>query len=237
MLENQLKSLQVNINGTETVLALASKYNIRILLTSSSEIYGKSKRLSFKETDDRILGSIQNSRWSYANSKAIDEFFALAYYKEKKLPVIIVRLFNVTGKKQTGKYGMVIPTFIKQALENKPITVYGTGKQKRCFSDIKDTVEALIKFMNHKNVDGEIFNLGNNEEITINDLAKKIKNITKSKSNIIHLTYKKAYKEGFEDMYRRKPNIKKIQKILNWKPKYDLNESLKQTINFYKQKN
>ncbi len=194
----------------------------------------KSNQKSFKEDGDLILGSTTKGRWSYACSKAIDEFLALAYWKEKKLPVVIVRLFNIVGPRQTGRYGMVVPRFVKQALLNKPITVFGDGKQSRCFTHVKDSVSALIELSSKDKAVGEVINLGNDDEITIGNLAKKVKEAVKSRSEIQYIPYDKAYEEGFEDMFRRVPDLAKIRKIIGYKPKYSLKEILRDTIEYYK---
>ncbi|MDI6591325.1 MAG: SDR family NAD(P)-dependent oxidoreductase [Patescibacteria group bacterium] len=233
IMEKPLESFLNNIKGIEIVLELASKYKKPILFTSSSEVYGKNDSLPFKEEDDRVYGSAYNDRWGYALSKGADEFLALAYFREKKLPVVVVRLFNVIGPRQTEAYGMVVPRFIKQALSGQPITVYGTGFQTRCFTDIEDVVEALVKLMNHPKAPGQIFNLGSEEEITIRELAQKIKKLTGSKSKIIFIPYTKVYGSGFEDMEHRKPDLTKIKKLINYQPKVTLEESLKKIIDYF----
>ena len=233
IIDNPLLSLQTNIGGTENVLEFANKYKKKVLITSTSEIYGKSENLPFKEGDDRLLGSTHITRWSYSSSKAIDEFLALAYYREKKLPVVIARCFNTVGPRQTGQYGMVVPKFVKNALLNHPIEIYGDGKQSRCFAYVSDVVDGLVKLMNNKETEGEIFNIGNDEEITIEDLAKKIKKMTNSKSKIVYMKYEDAYETGFEDMKRRIPDLSKINKSIGYEPKVKLNELLKRIIEYY----
>ncbi len=233
IIENPLESLKVNIRGTEYVLELCSKYKKKILMTSTSEIYGKSEKTPYSENDDRLLGSTYITRWGYSCSKAVDEFLALAYYREKKLQVIILRCFNTVGPRQTGDYGMVIPIFVKQALLGHPLTVYGDGKQTRCFSDVSDVVDGMMKLMESDKTIGEIFNIGNDEEISILDLAKKIKKMTNSKSSIEFIPYDKAYETGFEDMQRRLPDLTKINKFIGYKPKIKLNEMLQKIINYY----
>ncbi|MBC8312981.1 MAG: GDP-mannose 4,6-dehydratase [Candidatus Cloacimonetes bacterium] len=235
IIDNPLLSLQTNIGGTENVLEFANKYKKKVLITSTSEIYGKSENLPFKEGDDRLLGSTHITRWSYSSSKAIDEFLALAYYREKKLPVVIVRCFNTVGPRQTGQYGMVVPKFVKNALLNHPIEIYGDGKQSRCFAYVSDVVDGLVKLMNNKETEGEIFNIGNDEEITIEDLAKKIKKMTNSKSKIVYMKYEDAYETGFEDMKRRIPDLSKINKLIGYEPKVKLNELLKRIIEYYEE--
>ncbi|MCK4695424.1 MAG: GDP-mannose 4,6-dehydratase, partial [Candidatus Cloacimonetes bacterium] len=233
IIDNPLLSLRTNIGGTENVLELANKYKKKVLLASTSEIYGKSNNVPFKEEDDRLLGSTHITRWSYSSAKAIDEFLALAYYREKKLPVVIVRCFNTVGPRQTGQYGMVIPTFVKNALLDHPLTIYGDGKQTRCFADVDDVVDGMIKLMNIKKAEGKIFNIGNDKDISIEELAKKIKKMTNSKSKIEYIKYEDAYEEGFEDMRQRKPDLSKIKKFLDFKPNYNLEKILERIINHF----
>lgn len=215
------------ILGTDIVLKIANRYKKKVLITSTSEIYGKNSKVPFNEEDDRLLGPTTKSRWSYSCSKAIDEFLALAYYKEKNLPVVIVRLFNTIGPRQTGQYGMVAPRLVGQALRNESITVYGDGNQSRCFCSVTDVVRALMQVMNHPDCVGQIFNIGSTDEITIADLAKKVKKITESKSELIYIPYDQAYEFGFEDMARRVPDTKKIQKVIGWEPMLKLEDTLK----------
>jgi len=233
IIDNPLLSLQTNIIGTEYVLELSNKYKKKVLLASTSEIYGKSECIPFKEEADRVLGSTSISRWSYSCAKAVDEFLALAYFREKKLPVIIVRLFNTVGPRQTGQYGMVIPKFVKAALLSHPIVIYGTGKQSRCFADVADIVWGLKTLMNEPKAIGQIFNLGNTEEITIEDLAQKIKVLVNSDSKIEYVPYENAFEEGFEDMQRRMPDISKISEYIGYKPKYNLDKILERVIKYY----
>ena len=237
IIDNPMESIKVNVRGTEIVLEKANELGKKkVIIASTSEIYGKNRpgMKSFKETDDRLIGSTTISRWSYSCGKALDEFLALAYYREKKLPVVIVRYFNTCGPRQRGRYGMVIPTFVKQALRNKPITVFGDGKQTRCFTHVKDTVKATILLSRNKKAVGEVFNIGNPEGLSINELARKIKRTVGSKSTIARIPYEKAYEEGFEDMKHRKPNISKIRKLVNFKPQRDINDILKDVIEYYK---
>ena len=236
ILDNPLDSIRTNVRGTEIVLELANSLGKKkVFLASTSEIYGKDRSgtPSFKETDDRLLGSTTKWRWSYSCTKALDEFLSLAYYREKKLPVIIARFFNTCGPRQTGRYGMVIPRFIKQALLNKPITVYGDGKQTRCFLYIDDAVRAIMDLVDEKKAIGEIFNIGNPRSITILALAKKIKEFTNSKSRIEFIPYERAYERGFEDMRHRKPNIAKIRMLTKFHPTIKVNELLKRTIKYF----
>lgn len=235
IIEQPIKTIETNIKGTEIVLKLASKYKKKTLIASTSEVYGKHIEHILSEKDNMVYGPTTNSRWSYACSKAIDEFLALAYFKKYKLPVIIVRFFNTVGPRQTGQYGMVIPTFVKQALLGQPITVYGDGKQSRSFTYVGDVVGGIIRLMNHPQAIGEIFNIGNEEETTIYQLAKKVKEMTGSKSEIVYIPYKDAYEEGFEDMQRRSPDVSKITSFVDYKPKVDLDEILKSVIEYYKE--
>jgi len=233
VMEKPLESFLNNIKGTEVVLDLACKNKLPVLFTSSSEVYGKNDGLPFKEDSDRVYGSAYNDRWGYALSKGSDEFLSLAYFREKSLPVVIVRLFNVIGPRQTGFYGMVVPTFVKQALEGKSITVFGDGEQSRCFADIEDVTQALIDLMNHTEARGQIFNLGSEEEISIKELAQKIKTLTQSNSTINFIPYAEAYSSGFEDMAHRKPDLAKIKQTIEYQPKNSLEESLKKIIEYF----
>lgn len=235
IIDHPMRSLQVNIQGTENVLAAANKKKRKVFIVSTSEVYGKNgQHGSFKETDDRLQGPTHISRWGYAASKAIDEFMAFSYYRERGLPVVIARFFNVVGPRQTGQYGMVVPNFVQRALSNKPITIYGSGKQSRCFCYVQDVVEAMAKLMSNPRAVGELFNLGTGEEITIEGLAKKVKVLTKSKSQIVRIPYDKAYDGGFEDMMRRKPNISKVYKYIRWKPNTTLTQTLQHVITYFK---
>ncbi len=227
VIEEPLKSIKTNVEGTENVLELASDFKKKVLLTSSSEVYGKNEKIPFAEDSDSLLGSSKIRRWSYGCTKLLDEFMSFAYFREKKLPVIVVRLFNTIGPRQSGSYGMVVPRFIKQALEVKPITVYGDGKQVRCFTDVSDVVKAMVSLTKEPSAFGEVFNIGNpRDAITINKLAELVKKLTQSSSEITHIPYSEAYKEGFEDMQKRVPDISKIQKLINFSPEVDLQETL-----------
>ncbi|MFQ5866768.1 MAG: NAD-dependent epimerase/dehydratase family protein [bacterium] len=229
-----VRTIETNIHGTELVLQCADKKKKPVIIASSSEVYGKNSKVPFKENDDLILGPTIKSRWSYGCSKAIDEFLALAYWKERKLPIIIARFFNTVGPRQTGRYGMVVPRFINQALKNEPITVYGDGRQIRCFAHVKDVVKAVIDLSNTSKAIGEIFNIGTDEEISIEDLAKKIKNRADSSSEIKYITYDEAYEAGFEDMAIRVPCLEKIRKYIDYQPHYSLEEILADTIGYIK---
>jgi len=236
IVKKPLESLTTNIKGSEIVLEMAHRYNKKILITSTSEIYGKNVKGPLKEGDDRILGSPLKTRWSYSTAKAVDEMLAYVYWKEKRVPTIIVRLFNTVGPRQTGYYGMVMPRFIDQALHNKPITVYGTGKQSRCFTHVRDVVSALFDLSEEPKAQGEVFNIGSQEEITIEDLAKAIIKFTKSRSKIEYVPYETAYEEGFEDMQRRVPDITKINKLTGFKPTYSLSGIIEDIVVYLKSK-
>ena len=234
IVESPVRTIETNIHGTQVILDIANKKKKKVIIASTSEVYGKRDEVPFNEDDDILLGPTFKFRWSYACSKAIDEFLALAYWKEKKLPVVVVRLFNTVGPRQTGQYGMVVPTFVRQALKNEPITVYGDGKQMRCFCDVSDVVDGLMKLANEPKAVGDLFNLGNTEEISIADLAEKIKTKTKSLSEVVFIPYDKAYEEGFEDMPRRKPSIEKAKALINFRPSSSLDEVLEKIIAFEK---
>jgi len=221
-----------NIRISENVFEAAYKYQSKVLITSSSEIYGKNINGPLKENDDRILGSTLKSRWSYSTAKAVDEILAYTYCKQKGLPTIIVRLFNVAGPRQTGSYGMVIPRFVQQALTGNDLTIYGSGKQSRCFTHVKDTVSALIKLSEEPKSFGEVFNIGSQEEVTINELASRVIEVSKSKSKITHIPYNEAYEEGFEDMPRRVPDTKKIRDLIGFKLTYTLTEIITDILNY-----
>jgi UDP-glucose 4-epimerase len=233
IIENPLLSLKTNIVGTDNVLELCNKYKAKVLITSTSEIYGKSENVPFGEQDDRLLGSTHISRWGYSCSKAIDEFMALAFYREKKLPVVIVRCFNTVGPRQSGQYGMVLPKFIKAALLDQPIVVYGNGEQTRCFADVSDVVGAFVKLMNTPACAGEIYNVGTTESISIKDLAAKVKEMCDSKSRIEYMSYADAFEEGFEDMMNRMPNLAKIATAIGYEPQYALDDIISRMIEYY----
>jgi len=233
IIENPLLSLKTNIVGTDNVLELCNKYKAKALITSTSEIYGKSEKVPFAEQDDRLLGSTHISRWGYSCSKAIDEFMALAFFREKKLPVVIVRCFNTVGPRQMGQYGMVLPKFIKAALLDQPIVVYGSGEQSRCFADVSDVVDAFIKLMATPECEGEIYNVGTTESISIKDLAHKVKAMCKSKSRIEYMSYEDAFEEGFEDMMNRMPDLTKINQAIGYTPKLTLDDIITRMIHYY----
>jgi UDP-glucose 4-epimerase len=234
IIEKPVDTIQANVLGTEIMLKLANLHDRPILLTSTSEVYGKNEKIPFREEDDSVYGPTTKSRWSYACSKAIDEFLALAYYHEKKLPVTIVRLFNTIGPRQTGQYGMVVPTFVKQALLGHDITVYSDGKQSRCFTDVRDVTGALIDLVNNPKSYGQVFNIGNNKDITIGKLAELIKKMTDSSSKIINIPYDKAFEKGFEDMRKRLPDTGKAKALIGFQPKIKLEDTIQDIIDFYK---
>jgi nucleoside-diphosphate-sugar epimerase len=234
IVESPVRTIETNVRGTEVVLALANKKQKRVLVASTSEVYGLSADVPFKEDGNLVMGATTKGRWSYACSKAIDEFLALAYWREKKLPTTIVRLFNTVGPRQTGRYGMVIPTFVKQALAGRPITVYGDGKQTRCFGYVGDVVGALIKLMDTTDSIGQVFNIGSTEEISILQLAEKVKELTQSTSEIVFVPYDDAYEEGFEDMPRRVPDITKINQLVGFKAEMTLDGILETVIGFHR---
>jgi UDP-glucose 4-epimerase len=215
---------------TEIVLAAANKKNKPVFVASTSEVYGKSDRLPFREDGDLLLGPTGTGRWSYACSKAIDEFLALAYWKERKLPTVVGRLFNTVGPRQTGRYGMVVPTFARQALSRQPITVHGDGTQRRCFSHVKDVVRAITDLMERDDVYGEVFNIGSTEEITILELAERIRAEARSDSEIVAVPYEEAYEEGFEDMHRRVPDTGKIRGVIGWESERALSEIISDVL-------
>lgn len=236
IVKRPLESLTTNIKGSEVVLNMAQRYNKRMLITSTSEIYGKNVNGPLKEDDDRILGSPLKSRWSYSTAKAVDEILAYVYYKEKGLPTIIVRLFNTVGPRQTGYYGMVIPRFVTQALKGEPLTVYGDGSQSRCFLHVHDAVDALVKLMQNPQAVGQVFNVGSQEEITIKRLAEKVVQLTRSRSQIAYIPYNKAYEEGFEDMQRRVPDVSKLRKLIGCRSTVDLDGILGSVIEYFKER-
>ena len=235
IMDHPVETIDINVKGTEAVLRLANRFKKKVLIASTSEIYGKHVAHSLSEDDNRVMGTVKKRRWAYACSKTLDEFLALAYYDEKKLPVVIARLFNTVGPRQTGRYGMVLPNFVQSALLGKPITVYGDGTQTRSFTHVKDVVKALIKLMEEPKAEGDVFNVGNDHEISIKDLAMKVKEMTKSPSEIEFIPYEKAYGPGFEDMERRCPNIEKLAKLTGFKPNHDLDFIIQSVIDYFKE--
>lgn len=230
IVEFPVQTIETNVAGSEIVLNLAARRSKRTLIASTSEVYGKSTKFPFAEDDDLVLGSTYNSRWGYACSKAIDEFLTLAYHREKGLPATILRFFNTVGPRQTGQYGMVVPSFVKQALQGEPVTVYGSGEQTRCFGHVHDIVEGLIRVIKSEETIGEIFNLGSTEEVSINELARRIIKASGSQSKIVHIPYSDAYAPGFEDMFRRVPDISKAHRTFGFTPKHTLDEIISDVI-------
>ena len=230
ILEKPSHSIHTNVNGTENVLHAASRARKLVFIASTSEVYGKSQNTPFKESDDLVLGSTANLRWSYACAKALDECLALAYTQEKKVAAIIGRLFNTTGPRQTGRYGMVLPNFVTQALRGEPITVYGSGEQSRCFGHVRDAVEAIVRLLNNPKAVGEVFNIGNDEEITISGLAEKVKRATGGRSEIKKFPYEEVYSYGFEDMQRRVPDVRKLEKLTGYRPRTSLDQIIADVI-------
>ena len=235
IVEQPVHTIETNVRGTEVVLKHANKKKKLVLIASTSEVYGKSITVPFSEDADLVLGPTSKHRWAYACSKMIDEFLALAYWKERKLPVIIVRLFNTVGPRQTGQYGMVIPNFVRQALAGQPITVFGDGTQSRSFTYVGDVVRAMVALINEPRAVGQVFNIGNGEEITIADLAQKVKRLAGSQSEIVKIPYDQAYESGFEDMPRRVPDITKIGKLIGYAPTVELDEILHRVIESFRQ--
>lgn len=230
IIESPVRTIETNVHGTEVVLAQASKKKKKVLIASTSEVYGLSSQIPFREDGNLVLGPTTNGRWSYACSKAIDEFLALAYFREKSLPTVVVRLFNTVGPRQTGQYGMVIPTFVRQALEARPITVFGDGSQTRCFAHVADVVGALVKLMDHPQAVGQVYNIGSNEEVSIYELARTVKRLGGSASEIVTVPYAEAYEQGFEDMLRRVPDISKIAALIGFRPARTLEEIVRSVI-------
>ena len=237
IVNHPLDSLMTNIRGTENVLESAHKYSKPVFVTSSSEVYGKNVSDSLKESDDRVLGAPVTLRWSYSEAKAIDESLAYAYWVEKKLETRIVRFFNTVGPRQLGAYGMVVPRFVQFALKNEPITIYGNGEQTRCFGHVLDAVDAVVRIAFAENTIGKVINIGNDFEISINDLAKKVIAVTNYKSEIVYVPYEEAYGDGFEDMERRVPNIELIKSLVGWEPKRDLSTMISDIADFLQTKN
>lgn len=232
IVESPVRTIETNVRGTEIVLEHAGKKKKLVVMFSTSEVYGKSNGDQFSETDDLVLGPTTKGRWSYAASKIIDEFLALAYWKERRVPVIIVRLFNTVGPRQTGRYGMVIPRFVDQALEGEGITVFGDGKQTRTFNHVLNAVWAIVKLIETPKAVGEIFNIGGTEEISIENLAYRVKELLKSSSPIIYVPYEEAYEEGFEDMRRRVPDIRKIQTLIGYQPRLTLDDIIRDVAEY-----
>jgi UDP-glucose 4-epimerase len=230
IMDSPVRTIETNIRCTEIVLELAETKRKRVLITSTSEVYGKREQVPFREDDDMVWGPTNKSRWSYACSKAIDEFLAIAYWKERKVPTVIARLFNTVGPRQTGQYGMVIPNFVTQALTGADITVFGDGSQSRCFTHVNDAVNALVGIAAHPEANGQVYNVGGTHEITILQLAERVKQMTGSQSRIVFIPYSTAYEEGFEDMVRRVPDITKVNKLIGYEPTVSLEAGLESII-------
>ena len=232
IVESPVRTIETNVHGTETVLAAAAPRRKRVLLASTSEVYGLSDQVPFREDGNLVIGATTKGRWSYACSKAIDEFLALAYFREKHLPAVIVRLFNTVGPRQTGRYGMVVPTLVGQALSGEPLTVFGDGRQTRCFGYVGDIVDALQRFMEHPDAPGEVFNLGSQEEVSITALAERIIALTGSRSPIVYVPYSEAYEAGFEDMPRRVPDTSKAERVIGFRARTSLDGILRAVISY-----
>jgi UDP-glucose 4-epimerase len=232
IVDSPVRTIETNVGGSELVLELAAKKKKRVLIASTSEVYGKSSKFPFSENDDLVLGPSTTARWSYACSKLIDEFLAIAYYRERKLPVSIVRLFNTVGPRQTGRYGMVLPNFVTQAISGEPLTIFGTGEQSRCFGHVSDVINGLVRCVSHDSTVGQVFNLGNTEEITIKALAQSVIAAAHSKSCVKYLTYEEAYGAGFEDMQRRVPDIDKARRSFGYEPVKSLYAIIEDVISY-----
>ncbi len=232
IVEHPVHTITTNVMGTEAVLEAAVRYNCRVLLASTSEVYGKGSKIPFAENDDVLLGPTCRNRWAYAASKMVDEFLGLAYHNEFGLQAVPFRLFNTVGPRQSGQYGMVVPRFVRQALRNEPITVYGDGSQQRCFCDVRDVIEAIIALAEHPDSPGQLYNIGATEEISILQLAELVKSLTGSTSDIIHMTYEEAYAPGFEDMDRRVPDNSKVNELVGWQPTRNLQDILQAVIDY-----
>ena len=234
IVEQPVHTIETNVHGTEVVLKHAHKKKKKVVIASTSEVYGKSADVPFREDADLVMGATVKHRWAYACSKAIDEFLALAYYKERDLPVIIVRFFNTVGPRQTGQYGMVLPSFVRQALSGEPITVFGDGTQSRSFTYVGDVVDCMMRLVNEPKAVGQVFNIGNKQEVTILQLAELVKSLTGSASRIEFVPYDKAYEEGFEDMPRRVPDLTKVTQLVGYEPKVQLNEIITRVIEYFR---
>jgi UDP-glucose 4-epimerase len=234
IVQDPVHTIQTNIMGTEAVLVAAQRYSCKVLIASTSEVYGKGVRVPFREDDDRLMGPTIRSRWAYATSKAVDEFLGLAYHSQYGLPVVVMRLFNTVGPRQTGRYGMVVPRFVRQALTGEPLTVYGDGSQSRCFSDVADVTRAISQLAEEPGAVGQVFNVGSTEEVTIRELAARVIALTGSRSTITYVPYDQAYAPGFEDMQRRVPSIERIHRLIGYAPRHTLDETLARVIEFEK---
>ena len=230
IVDDPVRTIRTNVMGTEAVLEAANRYSCKVLLASTSEVYGKGVRVPFREDDDRLMGPTTSSRWSYAESKAIDEFLGLAYHRQFGLPLVVMRFFNTVGPRQTGRYGMVVPRFVRHALAGEPLDVYGDGTQSRCFADVDDVTRAVASLAEHPQAVGQVFNVGATEEITIHDLARKVISLTGSASEIRLVPYDEAYAPGFEDMQRRVPSIDKLAALIGYRPLHSLDDTLRRVI-------
>jgi len=235
IVEDPVNTIATNIMGTESVLTIANRYGCKVMLASTSEVYGKGSKVPFNEEDDCVMGPTSHSRWAYATSKAIDEFLGLAYHHQFGLPVVVMRFFNTVGPRQTGRYGMVVPRFVRQALLNEPITIYGDGEQSRCFADVADIIGAIYKLSSHPAAVGQVFNIGATEEVNIRELAERVIAVTGSQSRIIYVPYEEAYAPGFEDMRRRVPDLSKVYQLIGYEPHFTLDDTLKRVVDFERQ--
>jgi len=232
IVESPVRTIETNVRGTEAVLELAHVAGKTVLLASSSEVYGKGTQVPFSEDDDLVLGNTRTGRWSYACSKALDEFLALAYARERGLRTIVVRLFNTAGPRQTGRYGMVLPTFVRQALSGAPLTVFGDGEQRRCFCDVGDVVGALAALIEHPDAAAGVFNIGSDEEVTIDALARRVRTLAESQSDIVHIPYDQAWDEQFEDMLRRIPDLTRIRRLIDFAPTTSLDQIIHRVVDY-----
>lgn len=230
IVERPVHTIETNVRATEVVLGAAAKKRKTVLIASTSEVYGKGTRIPFREEDDLALGATSHSRWAYACSKALDEWLGLAYWREKRVPVIVTRFFNTVGPRQTGRYGMVVPTFAGQAVAGEPITVYGSGEQSRCFGHVRDAVEAVLRLIETPTAVGQVFNVGSDEEVTIRQLAEAVRAAAGSASPIVHVPYSEAYAEGFEDLQRRVPDVSKLERVIGFRPRTPLGEILADVV-------
>jgi len=230
IVEEPTRTIETNVRGTEVVLQAAAQKGRLVVLASSSEVYGKGVKVPYAEDDDLLLGPTTKSRWGYACSKAIDEYLALAYAQERRLPVIVTRFFNTVGPRQTGRYGMVVPTFVRQGLAGDDITVYGSGEQRRCFADVGDVVECLLRLVARESARGQVFNIGNDDEISINRLAERVRELTGARSTIVHVPYEQAYAKGFEDLGRRVPDLTKLERAIEFRPRTSIEAILERVI-------
>jgi UDP-glucose 4-epimerase len=236
IVESPVRTIETNVNGTQLVLEAASKKKKLVFAASTSEVYGKSEKIPFREDADLVLGPTTKGRWSYAASKALDEFLALSYWKEKHLPVIIARFFNTVGPRQTGRYGMVLPNFVSQSLEGTPITIFGSGQQSRCFCDVQDAVEAVLRLVEREQALGEVINVGSNQEVTIEMLAQVVKQRTGSSSAVTYVPYDRAYEPGFEDMNRRVPSLEKLEVLIGFRPTTSLEKIVDRVIAYFQER-